>query len=437
MNLPFDFVLLRAPIQSLEKAFCFSEKPGTLFEEALYLSSPEYWRELMKVAGDSPKDVEKIERTFHKYWVRSCSRCTPFATFAGTKLVKLTEHKTNLLLEENNEHTRSIRLDMNYLSSIVLKLAAQAEIREQLTYITNKSIYKIAGQYRYVEYKIKDGIRIYELSSVLVSPHLEALLDRAKYGAGYPNLVSFLAEMEQVPCDTAAAFIEELINCQLLTPDIEPAITGNDPLDSLICRLEELSGTQILTAHLKQIRETLITPERGVTYYQRLEKQLEAVSLTPDTDRFTLQADLFLSFKDCSVEKGIIAEIVQQTNALLPLTYKYEKRELAEFKNRFYEKYQDQEICLSIAMDPDLGIGYGSVMYEHTATDGFAEDIKIQPAPEASQAFSDPLLSFKLRKYLECQNTGSSFIALEDKDLHQITRKDQEIVQPAERLPAW
>ncbi len=118
----FPYLLLRSPLQSLNDALNFNAPLKPIFEEGLYLSSPDFWTALKK---DSNKEKEKLklQQSFSKYWLRSCSRSTPYGTFAGTTMAAITEDNTQLVLEDNATHIRKVRLDMNYLNGIITALS--------------------------------------------------------------------------------------------------------------------------------------------------------------------------------------------------------------------------------------------------------------------------------------------------------------------------
>src|SRR5690606_19754355 len=151
-------ILLRTPLQSLSKSYDFDkEKVNQLFEDGLYISSPEFYNEYIK--NKEKTDIqkkEKLELSFAKYWLRSSSRCTPFGTFAGSALIpiqKSTETIQNrITLNDISSYKRHIRLDMNYISDFINILLQSEVVREQVLFFPNNSIYKIDDKFRYVEY---------------------------------------------------------------------------------------------------------------------------------------------------------------------------------------------------------------------------------------------------------------------------------------------
>src|SRR5580692_5797376 len=172
-------ILLRAPLQSLQHAYDRSPQPFTLFEEGLYLSSPEFWQEYLRKDSLNGKPGEKLDRTFTKYWLRSCTRCTPYASFAGCALAGISEEDTAIVLHDNSRHIRKMRLDMNYMTQIIQAISKIPAVLQQLKFYSNNSIYEVSTGFRYVEYTIRDNTRQYQLTSIAKTPYLLSILAMA------------------------------------------------------------------------------------------------------------------------------------------------------------------------------------------------------------------------------------------------------------------
>src|ERR1700754_727793 len=116
---PFSHIHLRSPLQSLRETYAMSSESSVIFQEGLYLSSPEFWKELQKRGQLNEKERKKMDLSYAKYWLRSSARCTPYGTFAGSTMIPVTEDPCTLELQQGSQHRRSLRLDMNYLAEIV------------------------------------------------------------------------------------------------------------------------------------------------------------------------------------------------------------------------------------------------------------------------------------------------------------------------------
>ncbi|HEX8351032.1 MAG TPA: lantibiotic dehydratase, partial [Hymenobacter sp.] len=257
-NLQLDaenYYLLRRPLLPLQTALQLHETSKSasqllptllehfrapLLQEAIYTASPELYDELLKaLTREEPfgKNAEKLALTLHKYLVRMSTRCTPYGLFAGCTRGQLAEH-TAIIFSEHPLRTQS-RLDMNYVSEIVQHLLATPSLKEQLLYYPNNSLYRVADKYRYVEYQVESKRRTYKLSSVEHSTYLEAIVTAAREGCGFLHLVEIVQAIEPTASeDDAQAFVEQIIDSQILVSELEPTITGAPYLDTLPDRLQ-------------------------------------------------------------------------------------------------------------------------------------------------------------------------------------------------------
>src|SRR5207248_68222 len=81
------------------------------------------------------------------------------------------------------------------------------------------------------------GGRAWHLVSIEPADYLEATLARAAAGATPPSLAAALAAGDaEVSAGEAEAYVDALIDAQVLVPDAAPAITGGEPLGPLAAR---------------------------------------------------------------------------------------------------------------------------------------------------------------------------------------------------------
>ena len=78
----------------ISEAFLKKILDDATFLEALYLASPVLYQEAMNWKEgkiSDPKKLQKIPISLGKYYLRMCSRCTPFGLFAGCGVVEWSE----------------------------------------------------------------------------------------------------------------------------------------------------------------------------------------------------------------------------------------------------------------------------------------------------------------------------------------------------------
>lgn len=413
----FSYILLRTPLQSLKLAYKPAATITPVFEEGLYLSSPEYWKEFGKREELKGKDKEKLELSFAKYWLRSCSRCTPYGTFAGSLMTPVTEAATKVGLADNNTHTRRLRLDMNYMSGIIQVLEQHPDLQGQLRYYTNNSLYELPDGFRYAEYTIDNNTRNYHLTSVEKTDYIRKVLERAAGGASIGELAALLQETEAVTIEEAGEFIQTMIQSQLLISELEPCVTGNEPLDQLISQLEKLDKAGPVLEKLKKIQDMIRNPEEGVAFYRAIEQELLDLGLALDVPKNTLQTDLFLKAGDNTVNEELVREIAVQADEFSVLARQVRNVELEEFKKAFYNRYEDDEVPLAIALDADLGIGYAGVRDESAGGGPMVDDIGFVGGGSGGAAEFDYIQQYTLSKYNDYLKNKKPHIELTEEEL--------------------
>lgn len=413
----YSFVLLRAPLQSLNLANDFSANRQTLLQEGIYLSSPEFWKELLKENDLSTKEKEKLELSFAKYWLRSCSRCTPYGTLAGVKLVDIKAEETNLQLGHADQHIRSVRLDMNYLNEIITYLNTVPEIVRQLKFFTNNSLYELPDSYRYATYSLIDTQRVYELTSIEKTNYITEILLAAQKGATLESLAQILKSHENISLEEAAEFITDMVDSQLILSDLEPCVTGKDPLDLLIERLETLHHVDELLVKLKEVQQLIKNPRAGVSYYKEIENSLKALDFPIEIPPNLLQTDLFFAAKAQTIDQSIIDRILKQTEDLYALSLSGEGRDLNNFKTKFSARYEFEEVPLSLALDAELGIGYAGSDQSSAGENRLVENL-ILKGPVAGKTINfDYIQEFVLHKHNDYLQHQKSTIEITEEEL--------------------
>ena len=69
-------------------------------------------------------------------------------------------------------------MDTALLNSIIDHIKANAEVWPHLKYRANSSLYVLHGNYRYMEYQLKNGARDYQLNAVTQSGELDNIVNK-------------------------------------------------------------------------------------------------------------------------------------------------------------------------------------------------------------------------------------------------------------------
>jgi hypothetical protein len=134
----------------------------------LQVTSPDLYDSI----NEKDKTADKSVLSSYRYFERACTRCTPFGLFAGCSVGK-TGEKMEISLSDTKDYQRKTRLDMNYICALTQQIEKDRNIRSQLTYYPNTSIYKAGNDLRYVEYVYRGTRRFNRITLVERTDYLE------------------------------------------------------------------------------------------------------------------------------------------------------------------------------------------------------------------------------------------------------------------------
>ncbi len=365
----------------------------------------------------------EIGNAFRRYLVRMSTRPTPFGLFASVSLGRVGK-RTRLELAPLSEARRVSRLDMEVLAKAAAQLARDGELLWALRFVPNDSLYEVAGSFRYFEAHVDGGGRRYTLEEVDASPYLRLVLDRARGGATGAELVAALRETDrEVDRGEAEAFVRELVEAQLLVPEIEPPVTGPDASGALLEGLGEPGRSRPLAVALQRCRSELsamdregpgLDPER----YGRIQKELEDAGLSVRREHL-VQVDLFRP-GEVSVGPRVIEEILRAVKTLHRITPAREPEDLVRFRERFTERYGERWVPLAEALDEESGVGFGGAPARGELLEGVPFGEARRPTTTTDVARQTALLSLLERAWRE----GAVEVELGSEDLERLEVPD-------------
>lgn len=437
---PYHFLntfCFRAPLFSLDFYQKLTRKPFFDFEdfkllwnnptikEALFLASPELCSELEKCSKkETPETFEKLKHSFFKYVIRSSTRCTPFGLFSGVGVGCLGE-KSNITLKEVSKHKRLTEFDTNYLFNLSNHLLTIDEIRKQSLFYPNSSLYKIANQYRYIEYQIHNTKPSYSIEATESNPYLEAIFLESKTGKTFNQLVAALVELNISEAE-AEGYITTLIDHQILISELALNVTGDNILSQLINTLKRFKNIDILTHRLtslqkdlKRLDESIGNPKKA---YDTILETLHDMNILFDS-KYLFQTDLSIQSSQNTLDKKHGYNLKKIIPFLITLNPYQEKENLKQFKKAFRERYESREVPLSLAIDIETGIGY--VQKEKTSnTTPFLDDITPTTIDMSNTVLSlDAADHIVYKKFIEAQKNKTYTIELKDVDFEQLDCK--------------
>lgn len=364
---PLNKIMLRTPLFStevIERALTdrdfFSEVIlSDAFKKAIICSSPDLWTELSKYFCDllSESKASKMRLSILKYLSRMSTRCTPFGMFAGNSVCKIAE---NCNIELGTGLNMSIRLDMSYLTSLWHKLHSDASIMRQEKYRHNSSIYKIGNNYRFVAYSFNGNSRAYCIREVSGTGLLSYVLSQTDRFIRFEELISRLTGQYNLSIDEATSYLFSLIKEMILVGNLSPIIVGPDYLSYLTANIQ----SSHLTGLLEEIKRTITQLQNIISFdeyfntIRNLESEVKSIGLNYNR-KYLLQVDCARNLTVGNFPRRVVAQLQECFDLFRRICPVYTNRMLENFKKKFAQRYEDQEILLIEALDPDLGIGYG------------------------------------------------------------------------------
>lgn len=415
----FNNFIFRTPLFPFEINE-YPEEYITIFNEALYIASPEFFNQKIVIEQDKTKAKNKLNTTLNKYITRASFRCTPFGLFAGCSIGEFS-NSTHIELVNLNQYCRNTRLDMEYLYSLIDYLGKQKNIQNNLHYFPNDSIYEAGGEIRYVEYYYEGIKKLYQLTSIDKNSHIIKILKKAKNGATIKDLAKSIIDND-IDEENATQFVEQLINAQLIKNRLEVSLTKGEPLDQLIQNLEKYEDYKHVTLSLREIKTILKKIDKkklgnDLFYYRQAETIIKKLGV-PYNFKHLFQVDLYKPVKIATLSHKIIDEIYQIISLENALVQNFVKPSLAAFKKAFAERYEEQEIPLVIALDKDLGIGYP--IDRNTEDSNPLIDDLVLPKPSAGDFInSDYIQTILLEKYTKALQNKENIIHITKEDFPQ------------------
>ena len=333
------------------------------FSEAIYLASPVLYTQMEKMKLgliNTEKEINKIKISLTKYAQRMYSRCTPFGLFAGCTTItwgNSTNYSSNIVKYKNS------RLDMHYLCALAESLAKKEYIKPYLKYYANNSIYAIANEKRYIDYYYKNGKRKHSISAIANNEYIDAIIELATNGTTITTLVKHLVKQN---CNEKEAthYINELIDSQFILSELEPAITGKGFLEQIIKVLNGISQFNIEIKNtitlLTSIQQKIVTLDNQqcnkIEAYKDLNSTIQQLTVEFDEAKL-LQTDLYYTV-DWQLSKTYQSQILEVLQLFQNHFSSTENYNLFNFKKRFIERYEGQELPILEVLDVVSGLGY-------------------------------------------------------------------------------
>ena len=389
--------------------------------EALLVASPRLDESIPAwLASPESERGLKVERSLVRYLARMAGRATPFGLFAGCSFGRL-GNETRLTLAARERYGRHTRLDMDYLFSLGEALCRHPGVRPHLKVRPNSSLYRAGDRLRYAEARLDGKLRTHHLVAVEPTAYLEATLARAESGARPAELARALVDADpDIELSEAEGFIDELIDSQVLVAELEPAVTGPEPVHHMIAELAshpESAVAALAAARLDQTRAQLAELDArslgdGDPPYRAIAHRLGDLPAEVELPRL-FQVDMTKP-AEATLGAAVVDELTRAVGLLHRLGMRADADPLRRFRDAFNARWEGREVPLALALDDESGAGFSS-------RDGEAapllDRLAFQPAAPVSApvAASFPHLLRRLEG-----NAGALELTLDDDDLRAL-----------------
>ena len=427
-----DAVVLRTPLLPLTTLLDWAA-PGDLagarahlaavlalpeVDEALYVASPGLhgaiagWREAPETAAN-----QRVELSLARYVVRMVGRATPFGLFAGVSAGRL-GRETKLALGPRAEYRRRTRLDNDYLFVLADVLSRQPEVRARLVYRPNTSLYSIAGRMRYAAARLSGSERRYHLVAVEPTPYLEATLAQATNGVVLADLAAALVD-DEITLLESQAYIDELVDAQVLLPDLGVFVTGPEPVDGFLAQLAA-AGLESIRVVLDEARAAIAAIDANglgnrPEVYTAVATSLAALPAKIEPSRL-FQVDM-VKPASVTLDTRVAAELAQTISSLARIYKGSEAGGLDDFKRAFSERWEDREVSLAEALDEESGIGFEASHGPGSEGSPLLADLGFPGTAGEQTVAWGRAQQHKLKLLTEALTQGRDEIAVSDADL--------------------
>lgn len=430
--LTHDRALLRERLQNL------LARPE--IADAIFLASPDIVESIdaWKREPDSKKG-RRTEQALVRYFLRMITRPTPFGLFSGCTPGRIGEH-TRVALTHLGDYRRNSRLDMDYLHALCEHLARIPEVRRQLRFRPNSTLYETAGRLRFAESRVAGQRRTYHLVAFDAFDALRDTLQRATGGVRLCELAEALVASDpdgEITIEDAVGFLEDVVDSQLLLPDLAAPVTGDESTAGLLEQLAQLPATADAHARIASAARALANIDASSAStstelrYRDVAHELESLGVPVDLKRL-FQVDLIKPAAEVVLGESIVEEILRGVGILHRLSKQRSDVAFDDFRAAFTERYGfDREIPLLEALDEENGIGYERAVNAAAEASPLLAGLplrSIAERPRLSWNRSDGALLHVLVRALD---EGRTEIELDDDDLQRLQSIDAPPLQDA------
>ncbi len=420
-----ELIVLRTPSQHYLGDFENNLFLSKVEKEACFLASTSLVNRCNIVGNkENFKSNRDLLLTIRKYKTRMQTRCSPYGLFASNSIVQWAD-QSKITFGKPNEFTRTTKLDMQYWCELIKSIGQLSYVRHHIRYYPNTSLYTIGDKLRYVEYGYEKNKRNYHISSIDANDYLKAILARSKGGATFYSLVELLNSFG-IEMIEAESFIEEIINAQVLVNELEPTVTGQEYMEFILAKLEQFN-LEVNSSQIKQLKTILSLVNKNlealdnnrvndIAAYEQIQHLLKELNISIDESKL-FQVDMFKQTHNATLNNSYQKDLLRVITFLSKIPLHKNKTILDGFKERFYNKYEENEVPLLEALDNETGVGYLQSNGDNTP---LVDDVYLPSQEEDNKIAWGQWMGFLQSKVETCLVNNKSILELTDKQLKEL-----------------
>ncbi|WP_025144085.1 lantibiotic dehydratase [Pedobacter jeongneungensis] len=361
-------IIFRTPKFSYqsELADCWEE-----LKKAIAISSAAFYENIKDVEANQLQSLPpKVYFTIWKYFNRAKFRPTPYGTFAGFSLLNdgIKPSDGKIIIEEEQKICELV--DWPYKNNIQLPLAGL--LKKNCMLFSNSSYYFTPSSIRYIA--CTDGV--FELAELDEDDFVKQILDACIKPIRINELIQLL-NLKNEEVENLFGLLQDMHDLQLIFTNYDPNIIGKDYFERL-----------------------------GLTSAQDLPKYLIAQR----------------SVKTGHLKEQLLYAVPGLIKVLHGIMPNSEREALSQFITKFKKKFEDQEVPLLLALDPEMGVGYDQL--EQTGeNDDFISKLNNKSGKKESDTDS-------IKSVLKNSITAQSFEKGKPVFLNKLTIKPNENPRP-------
>lgn len=321
-----------------------------IIKESIYFANEKFMLELIQYDLKSEKKKRKIQHTLLKYLSRMTSKAAPFGLFSSISEVEFTNNIVEELKE--NEYSKQISVDLQWLNGIITKLEQDTSIFEHLELKFNDLNLK-EGERRYFTYRSQYGQEdtfkksFMEKNGFLFSIKSSKLLDIIEHNSSRKILSEDLIKLiksvyPDLELKDIVTYLKKLVEIEVLTTNLRPDLRSKNHLERILSFFEKRN----LTSHttylnlreisnlIEQYRELNFPHEKSIRFYDEIKKRMMELNNASNV----IQVDLKSSNKKISSKVKTDLEKSMQIIKLFSVPI-YGASDLSSYINAFIKKY--------------------------------------------------------------------------------------------------